>query len=196
MLRLVTAEDSDELLDIYTPYVRDTVITFELETPTPAEYQKRVAAISGFYPYLAHESGGRITGYAYASRYHEREGYRYDASVSVYLRPEFQGRGIGRRLYTALFALLKAQGLRIAYAGITLPNARSERMHAAFGFETVGVYRRSGRKQDRWLDVVWMEKFLNDFPASPKPPVSVHELPAGILEKVLSEKDTPLRPKA
>lgn len=186
IMRLVTAEDSDELLDIYAPYVRDTAITLEIEPPSPAEYRSRVAAISGFHPYLAHESGGRITGYAYAARHHERAGYLYDAAVSVYLRPEFQGRGIGRRLYAALFALLKAQGMRIAYALITLPNPKSEGMHAAFGFETIGVLRRSGRKHGRWLDVVWMEKFLNDFPASPEPPKSVHELSGDFLEQALS----------
>lgn len=185
-MRLVTTEDSDELLEIYTPYVRDTTITLEIEPPSPTEYKSRVAAISGFYPYLVHERDGRITGYAYAARHHERAGYLYDATVSVYLRPEIQGRGVGRRLYAALFALLKAQGMRIAYALITLPNPRSEGMHAAFGFETIGVLRRSGYKHGRWLDVVWMDKVLNDFPAVPEPPKPVHELPADFLGQVLS----------
>ena len=61
--------------------------------------------------------------------------------MTVYVAPESQRRGVGRELYQTLFGLLAEQGLRIACAGITLPNAASVGLHESLGFEPVGVYR-------------------------------------------------------
>ncbi len=154
--------DSDELLEIYAPYVRDTVISLEIAVPGREDFRKRVAGILSAYPYLVYEAEGKIAGYAYATKQMEREGYRYNVSVSVYLRPEFQGRGIGKKLYSRLLPLVKERGYRNAYAGITLPNPRSVGLHQSFGFTQVGVYHHTGYKFGRWHDVVWLEKDLGN----------------------------------
>lgn len=52
-------------------------------------------------------------------------------------------------------------GTPVTFAGVTLPNEASERLHLCFGFQTVGVYREVGRKFDRFWDVAWFQKPLS-----------------------------------
>jgi phosphinothricin acetyltransferase len=75
--------------------------------------------------------------------------------VAIYISGNCRGQGYGTALYTALFELLRIQGYFHAYAGITLPNPASLRLHQRLGFELVGVYKRVGYKDQAWHDVSW-----------------------------------------
>jgi len=162
-IRPVKAADAKQILAVYTPFIEKTCITFETEVPTLQAFGARVEGILSAYPYLVCEAGGRIVGYAYASKHNERGAYRYSANVSVYIEEAFQGKGIGRALYTELFNLMRERGLYTAYAGITVPNEKSVALHAAFGFVPVGTFHKAGFKHGEWHDVMWMEKALRDY---------------------------------
>ena len=99
-IRFVELKDSTGILNIYTPYVLDTTISFEYEPPTLAEFTERISNISSKYPYLVYERNGKILGFAYGSPYQERIAYLYDADLSIYLAPEAQNSGIGQKLYS------------------------------------------------------------------------------------------------
>jgi L-amino acid N-acyltransferase YncA len=167
--------------DIYHPFVRDTAISLEDEPPDAAELARRIETISRTHPWLVAELDGTVAGYAYASPHRERSAYRWAADVTVYIAQAQQRRGIGRRLYGTLLPLLTQQGIRVACAGITLPNEASVALHQACGFEPVGVYRRIGWKLGAWRDVAWWQAELlppggdrpagGDQPPEPKPPV-------------------------
>jgi phosphinothricin acetyltransferase len=161
-IRDATADDAAACAAIYAPYVTDTAITFEYEPPSAEEMARRIAAAQRDHAWLVHEDGGRVAGYAYATRYKERAAYRWAAEVSVYLELGRRRTGAGRALYAVLFDRLVERGFRIAVAGLTLPNEASEGLHRAVGFEPVGVYRRIGWKLDRWHDVARMQKQLTD----------------------------------
>jgi L-amino acid N-acyltransferase YncA len=117
-----------------------------------------------------------VIGYAYAARHRARAAYRWAADVAVYVDPNHRRAGMGRRLYEALFERLREQGMRMACAGVTLPNEASVGLHRALGFEPVGTYRRIGWKAGRWHDVSWFQLDLaqgNEAPPTePSPPVS------------------------
>lgn len=100
-IRFVELKDSTGILNIYTPYVLDTTISFEYEPPTLAEFTERISNISSKYPYLVYERNGKILGFAYGSPYQERIAYLYDADLSIYLAPEAQNSGVGN--FTAAF---------------------------------------------------------------------------------------------
>jgi phosphinothricin acetyltransferase len=170
-IRFSTADDAAEVHAIYAPFVRDTVISFELEPPSVDEMRARVAATLATHPWLVLERDGGVAGYAYASPHRERLAYQWAADVSCYVHPDFQRRGIGRALYLALFRVLRAQGLCNAYAGIALPNAASVGLHEHVGFVPVGVFRGVGFKLDRWHDVGWWGCRLQELPGAPAPPV-------------------------
>ena len=110
MIRIAEERDVPEILSIYAPYVLQTTHTFEYDVPTQAEFLARFRSITAVFPWLVWEEDGRILGYAYGSAPFERAAYRWSCETSVYLRPEAKGRGIGRKLYTALEQLLAAQG--------------------------------------------------------------------------------------
>jgi L-amino acid N-acyltransferase YncA len=92
-----------------------------------------------------------------------------------------RGQGVGRALYGELMSLLSRQGLRIACAGITLPNDASVALHECFGFELVGVFRHIGWKTGAWHDVGWWQLELlpatDGQPAEPGPPVKLEDAP-------------------
>ncbi|HEV7626328.1 MAG TPA: GNAT family N-acetyltransferase [Streptomyces sp.] len=103
---------------------------------------------------------GQILGYATSSQFRPRRAYDTSVEVSCYLAPGAAGRGLGTLLYKHLFEALEGQDLHRAYAGITVPNDASVRLHQRFGFELVGTYREAGRKFGRYYDVQRYEKAL------------------------------------
>ncbi len=158
LIRPVAAGDAAAIADIYRPIVEDTIISFEETPPDASEIARRIAYITEHYPYLVAVDNGGVTGYAYASRHRERYGYRFSAEVSVSVAEHARGNGVGRALYTELFSQLRERGFHQAFAGVALPNDGSVAMHAAFGFEPIGVFREIGFKFGRWIDVAWFQR--------------------------------------
>ena len=50
--------------------------------------------------------------------------------------------------------------MHLVVAGVALPNDASLALHRAVGFEEVGTMREVGRKFDRWIDLMWLQKVL------------------------------------
>lgn len=161
MIRLATETDIPRILDIYAPYILNTAVSFEYTVPTLEEFTLRFRDITRQFPWLVWEENGNILGYAYASLPFGREAYRWCAASSIYLAPEAQGKGIGRKLYSALEALLVAQGYRKTYAIITSDNPGSLRFHEKVGFRFLARFADCGIKFSKLYSVVWMEKDLN-----------------------------------
>lgn len=170
-LRLATPDDAAAVRAIYAPYVRDTTVSFELQVPEVDEVAGRITRTLERFPWLVAEEPSRILGYAYAGPHRDRPAYQWTAEVSVYTASDAHRRGLGRALYTALFDLLRLQGLATALAGIAQPNPASVAFHEALGFRPVGVYPRVGFKHGAWRDVGWWSLRLGDgaAPAPPRP---------------------------
>ena len=184
-LRETTAGDAASTAAIYAPYVRDTLISFETEPPAAAEMSRRIASVGERYPWLLAEQGGQVLGYAYAGEHRSRAAYRWDVDVAVYLAAAVHRRGIGRRLYQALFGMLRLQGYINAYAGISLPNAASVGLHESLGFAPVGIYRKVGYKHGAWHDVGWWALNLQAPPAVPAEPLPYPQLDRAVLRALL-----------
>jgi phosphinothricin acetyltransferase len=186
------ARDAAACAAIYAPYVRDSVVSFEVDTPSEDDFAQRIERITRTHPWLVaveagggeqedggaveREGGGAVVGFAYASPHKERAAYRWAADVAIYVDVRHRRRGLGRELYGALLPMLVRQGVRVACAGVTLPNEGSVGLHEAFGFTPVGVYRRIGWKAGAWHDVGWWQLELVPVdedagsPALPGPP--------------------------
>lgn len=162
--------DAAACVAIYAPYVRETAISFEVEPPAAQEMQQRISAAQQTHAWLVLVVGDEVAGYAYGGQYKVRAAYRWACEVSVYIDRDRHRRGGGRALYEALLPRLAARGYLTAVAGMTLPNDASAGLHAALGFEPVGVYRRIGYKFGAWHDVAWLQAPLApalDPPAEP-----------------------------
>ena len=167
-LRPATPADAAAIAAIYAPYVVSSAATFETEPPSVKEMKARITTAADIYPWIvcADDESGVILGYAYAAAFHNRTAYRWAAETSVYVAGGFQGRGVGRMLYTALIATLREQDFAQAVALISLPNDYSIKLHEAMGFKRAGVFREVGYKNNRWIDVgIWQRELAE--PAAP-----------------------------
>ena len=154
IIRSANEEDAAELVRIYNYYIDNTCITFETEAIDKDEMARRIAeAICIPLPWLVAEQGGRILGYAYASKWKGRCAYRFAVESTIYLDPDRTGKGAGSKLYAALIEAIRLHSMRSVIGGISLPNEASIRLHERLGFRKVGHFERVGFKQDRWVDV-------------------------------------------
>ena len=171
IIRRAEAGDAAALLEIYRPFITDTVVTFEYDVPTADEFAGRITDTLADFPYLVCERDGKPVGYAYAHHIRERAAYDWAAELSISLAPAAQGQGVGTVLYQCLIDLLDMQNIRILYGCVTLPNEGSHRLHEKLGFALTGVWHGSGWKFEGWHDVGWFEKRLGgDVPARPVVP--------------------------
>lgn len=162
------ARDAQACAAIYAPYVLGSPVSFEEQALDAAAFARRIEHVTATHPWLVAERDGAVAGFAYGAPHRERAAYRWAADVSVYVDGGAQRQGVGRALYEALFERLRAQRLRVACAGITLPNPASVALHESLGFERVGVYRDIGWKAGAWRDVGWWQ--LQLLPPVPDPP--------------------------
>ena len=163
IIRSVEPADAPAIRDIYAPFVSESATSFETEPPDAAAMAGRIDDQRERFPWLVYEAGGNVVGYAYASPHRAaRKAYQWCVETSIYVDARVRGRGIGRALYASLFELLRRQGYVNAYAGITLPNPASRRLHESMGFAPVGVYPRIGFKFGRWHDVLWLQLRLQE----------------------------------
>jgi len=172
-IRLVRPTDAAAVAAIYAPAVIERAISFEFEPPDAEEMARRIAKTRPAHPWIVAERDGRVVGYAYAGRHRERDAYAWSVDVSVYVHSDVQRAGVGRGLYTALFAILALQGYRTAFAGATLPNPGSIGLHTAMGFRPVGVYEGVGYKLGRWHDVAWFARPLGAREPEPAAPLAL-----------------------
>ena len=170
-IRVAVPSDAKAIAAIYAPFVSDTVVSFEIEPPTPEAMATRIAKTLPTHPWLVAELGGRVVGYAYSGEHRDRAAYRWSVDVTVYVASDKHRAGLGRSLYGRLFEILRAQNFRSAFAGITLPNDASVGLHEALGFKPVGIYREVGFKHGQWREVGWWRLALSDVPGEPAKPI-------------------------
>ena len=164
IIRPATPADAAAVAAIYAPFVQETAVSFEETPPTPAECAARIARAQTRWQWLVAEDEGVVVGYGYGSQHRERAAYRWSVEVSAYVHRDHHRKGIGRTLYDALFVDLADKGFCNAFAGITLPNEPSVRLHSAMGFEPIGTFRSVGWKFGRWHDVAWFQRPLREGP--------------------------------
>ena len=162
MIRKATISDVPAILEIYRPYILNTAITFEYDVPTLAQFEDRFRSVTRDFPWLVWDEDGQILGYAYGSRAFERAAYQWDADMSIYLRQNCRGRGIGKALYAALEAQLRDLGYFVLYGLVTSANEASCQFHRAMGYREVANFEKTGFKFGQWYGVIWFEKRLWD----------------------------------
>jgi L-amino acid N-acyltransferase YncA len=171
MIRLATADDAGQIQAIYAPNVLDPAISFETVVPDADLMRQRIVMTMQTHPWLVDVRDDRIAGYAYASPHRPRPAWRWCCETTVYIHPDFQRQGVGKRLYDALFRLLRMQNYLNALAIIMLPNPSSVRMHERCGFIQRSLYPQVAHKSGVWYDAGWWQLSLGPTPAAPSEPI-------------------------
>jgi len=188
-VRLATPADLPAILAISNWAAAHTAANFAVEPEPLAQWEGDYTSTNAMYPWLVAVAvavavddddgdGGTVLGFAKAGRWKGRCAYAYSVEVTVYVHPDHHGRGVGRRLYERLFAILKQQGYHAVFGGITQPNEASVRLHESFGMRRVALFERVGWKFGRWHDVAYWQGTLREAEEPPTRVLSVAEATA------------------
>jgi L-amino acid N-acyltransferase YncA len=172
VIRAVADADLPAIAELYAHHVLTGTASFEVAAPTVDEMRRRRRdVLSHGLPYfVASLSDTALAGYAYATEYRSRVAYRHTVEDSVYVDPVCVRRGAGRALLAAVIAACETLGYRQMVAVIGgSDNAASISLHAALGFRHAGVLPAVGRKFDRWIDTVLMQRALGPGASTPAP---------------------------
>jgi phosphinothricin acetyltransferase len=159
-IRPAARADLPRLTEIYNHYVINTPVTFDVEPYTVERREAWFAQFgaAGRYRLLVAESDSGVIGYAGTTPFRPKAAYETTVETTIYCAPEAAGKGIGSRLYAALFETLRGEDIHRFVAGYALPNPATAAIHARFGFQVVGVFSENGRKFGKYWDVCWVER--------------------------------------
>lgn len=161
VIRPAVQSDAAEAARIYNYYVANTYVTFETEAVPVQEMERRIAGTAAAHlPWLVAEASGGMIGYASASKWKSRFGYRFSVESSIYLASTRVGSGSGLKLYAALMDAIRELDMHSVAGGIALPNEPSVRLHERLGFRKVAHFEEVGYKQERWVDVGYWQLLL------------------------------------
>jgi phosphinothricin acetyltransferase len=154
-IRPALRSDLPRITEIYNHYVIHTPITFDL---APHTVEARIPWFEQFAPAGRHrllvaEENGIVAGYAGTMRFRDKAAYQTSVETTVYCSHDALGRGIGSRLYSALFEAIAGEDIHRIVAGYTLPNAATLALHERFGFKPVAVFSEVGCKFGCYWDV-------------------------------------------
>jgi len=161
VLRPATPADADDIASILNHYIANTTSTFITEPVTADDRCAWIANRKPEHTLWVAELGGHAIGWAALAEHKPRGGYRHTIENSIYLHPAYVGRGLGSRLLLQALDDAQRGGFHVIVAGACAEQTASVRLHEKFGYEFVGRFRDVGRKFDRWLDVIYLQKHLH-----------------------------------
>jgi phosphinothricin acetyltransferase len=162
-IRPVAPGDLHAVSAIFAYYVEHTVATFEESPRSVREWGELAVRLHGLdLPFLVAESGGEISGYAYASPWRSKPAYRHTAEDSVFVAPGATGGGLGRLLLGGVLDGCGRGRTRQLIAVIAdSGDQASAALHEAFGFTVAGRLMAVGYKHGRWIDTMLMQRAIS-----------------------------------
>jgi len=156
--RAATADDAAAIARIYNEGIAERTSTFETRLRAASDI---AAWFDGRHPIVVvDDADGTVLGFAATFEYRPRACYAGVAEFSVYVALPARGQGVGRLAMEALLEAAEGAALWKLLSRVFVENEPSRRLLADLGFREVGVYRRHGRLDGQWRDVVIVERLL------------------------------------
>ncbi len=162
-IREAQLADLVAVTEIYNYYIANSVVTFDIDSMTNADWESKFHYIQGLgLPFIVAETDSKqVIGFAYVAPWRQKAAYRRTVEDSIYLRPAATGNRVGTKLLKSLIEASKAAGVKEIVAVISDKGAESSiALHESFGFSKQGQLGKVGFKFGRWLGVVLMQKSL------------------------------------
>jgi phosphinothricin acetyltransferase len=160
VIRPAQVGDLDAINDIYNAAIRDSTATFDTQEKTCEERRRWFDDHGPRYPILVAEIDGQVVGWTSLTRWNQKPAYDISAETTFYVAAEHRGQGIGRALKAAIIEEARNHGFHSLIALVTSESQASLYLNKSFGFVEVGVLKEIGRKFERLLDVVILQKVL------------------------------------
>lgn len=156
-----TEADLPAILAIYNDVLATSTAIYS-NVPSTLEDRAawRAARLAQGYPVLVAREGVQVLGFASFGDFRSWPGYAATVEHTVHVRADARRKGVGRALLSALPDRARTLGKHVILGGIDADNAASLALHQALGFEKVAHFHQVGRKFDRWLDLVFVQKIL------------------------------------
>lgn len=159
-VRPAIAADAEAICSIHNQGIEDRIATLDTTLRTPDGCRAWLSNRPPRHPVLAAESDGAVIGWASLNQYNPRAAYDHVADFSVYVERTHRGQGVGRQLMDRLIRSARTIGFHKMVLAALVGNLAGLALYRRAGFTTVGVFREQGMLDDRWVDVVIMEKLL------------------------------------
>jgi L-amino acid N-acyltransferase len=165
LIRDATADDLPAISGLYNALIETTTVAWT-EAPETFDDRRRwweARTGDGDATVVADDGDGQVVGYAAFGPFRDNAkwpGYRLTVEHTIHVDGAWHGRGVGRALMEALLDRARAQQLHVMVGAVDGANDASIRFHERLGFEVVARMPEVGRKFDRWLDLVLVQRFL------------------------------------
>lgn len=163
-IRDATIADIPAITDLFNALIPTTTVIWRDHLALPDEMADWFAGQRhAGHPVLVAELDGAVVGYTSWKEFRggpRFPGYAHTVEHTVHVDGSHHGRGIGRALLTALVDLAVQRGIHVMVAGIDADNRPSVAFHERLGFREVARMPETGRKFDRWLDLVLMQRIV------------------------------------
>lgn len=160
-LRLASEEDLPAINDLYNHYVLHSTATYQTEPSTLPQRRAWFLDHGPHHPITVIERDGQIVGWGALSRFHPRAAYQPTVENSVYIRHDALGEGLGTQVLQDLIDRASALHYHSMIALVSADQSASLRLHERLGFQHAGRLKEVGRKFNRWLDVIYLQKLLH-----------------------------------
>jgi len=161
MIRTFEKQDAKQVAAIYNYYVENSAATFDCHpVSTEKMLLKAENIMAKGYPFVVYEDNGIIGGYACLSDWRPQEAYLITLETTVYLLPDYVGKGVGSELYRYIIDAATDLGVHSLIGVLSLPNEASRRLNMKFGFRLAGTFPETGLKFGRLIDVEFWQKII------------------------------------
>jgi phosphinothricin acetyltransferase len=156
-LRIREMKDTDweAIGSIYREGIETNIATFQREVPTFEEWDRsHIKACR-----MVAEENGQVVGWVALSAVSSRCVYSGVAEVSIYIKAECRGRGIGVKLLQYVIEASEKEGFWTLQSGIIESNKASIALHKKAGFRMIGYRERIAKDHHgEWQNTVLMER--------------------------------------
>ena len=165
-IREALEADLPALVDIQNVLLATTTVEWTESPHTVeerAEWLRRQRALG--YPVLVAVTTTEVIGWCSFGDFRDTTkwpGYRTTVEHTIHVREDHWGCGVGRRLMTRLLEAAQSLGKHVMVGAVTGENEASIRFHERLGFVEVARMPQVGAKFGRWLDLVLLQKRLDE----------------------------------
>lgn len=144
--------------EVYEYYINHSTATFHIGEISIDEIKEFIHVQHPRYKSFIIQYQQVPVGYCYFNYYKKRQAYDRTAEVTLYLKPEYCGKGIGREALRFLEVEALKVGLKNLLGVISGDNMESIALFEKMGYSKCAHFARVGEKFNKILDVVVYQK--------------------------------------